>query len=190
MNMELVDIRDHLPVDAMDIMRMLFGKGNVVKDFKLIGNNRGYSMTLHINHPENAHWSPQCVTPMTNKSSHSASKRDYYRRQTLTSNRNRCPSLPMPQDNIQDLLDHKEAHESVVENTESFPSVETKPSDTVDIKTKYCEGDAGNRYEDTIEQHSANKEEESLVELKDGESKPFIKTKAYGAVFMAHNVLK
>ena len=89
------DITDHLPVDAIDIMKMLFERGNVVKDFKLSGNSRGYSMTLHITHSETSptQWTPASMgtplsTPLSNGKSPSASQRDYNRRQTWITDKN------------------------------------------------------------------------------------------------------
>ena len=89
------DITNHLPADAVDIMNMLFERGNVVKDFKLVGNHRGYSMTLHITHPVTTHTqgSPTSTdtsftTPSSNRKSPSASQRDYDRRQAWMTTKN------------------------------------------------------------------------------------------------------
>ena len=41
-------ITDNLPIDVQSIMKMLFEKGNIVKNFKLVGNDYGISVTLHF----------------------------------------------------------------------------------------------------------------------------------------------
>ena len=41
-------ITDNLPIDVQSIMTMLFEKGNIVNNFKLVGNDYGFSFTLHF----------------------------------------------------------------------------------------------------------------------------------------------
>ena len=84
------NLADHLPSDALDIMGMLFSKGNVTKDFRLIRNSRGYSMTLHIYNPDDvtADWSPRNDIRISSpQKSPSTMSRNYNRRQTWLLNK-------------------------------------------------------------------------------------------------------
>ena len=45
----IVSITNNLPVDAMNIMAMLFDKGNIVNSYKLVANGHGFSFTLQLN---------------------------------------------------------------------------------------------------------------------------------------------
>ena len=94
------NLADHLPIGAMDIMHMLFKSGNMVKDFKLVGNCRGYSMTLHICNPEDPskHLSPRTdnQSVFRNKTqSPSTLARNYDRRQSWLSNNNDIHASPI-----------------------------------------------------------------------------------------------
>ena len=80
-------IMDKIPEEAIDMMTLLFERGNIVKDFKIIGNQRGFSMTLHICQPAaDSVMSPVggSSTPSHHKS-YATSTRDRQRRATWLS---------------------------------------------------------------------------------------------------------
>ena len=65
-----LNINEKLPKDVVNILHMLFDKGHMVNDFKLVGNHHGYSVTLHICDPHGVppEWSPQHASPLKPKS--------------------------------------------------------------------------------------------------------------------------
>ena len=78
-----------LPMEVVNIMDMLFGKGNVVKDFKLIGNSNGFSITMHICQPRGdlVHWSPSKISSTrSNQQSPAAHHRDQQRSEQWKAN--------------------------------------------------------------------------------------------------------
>ena len=80
---------DNLPKDVVNILAMLFGKGNVVKDFKLVGNSNGFAVTLHICNP---YGDPPILSPSnirTSQAKHKCSaayNRDQQRQKAWASN--------------------------------------------------------------------------------------------------------
>ena len=59
-NMSFQVVNEQLPKPVMTVLEMLFQEGNAVHDFKIIGNQHGYSITLHISDPQSvqSHLSP------------------------------------------------------------------------------------------------------------------------------------
>lgn len=78
------DIRDYLPCDANEMLGFLFIKGNIVKNFKLVGHSNGYTVVFQLGLPSENNMfqgeSPICTPKSKLKyKSPSTQKRDHQR---------------------------------------------------------------------------------------------------------------